>query len=164
MHSKRYPASHYDDDLVLKVPALLWAAMAFFVRHVLFLAVGFLPRIGDALSYLQGIVEPTYLIADVLAAPVLLVALRRKPGSPVWMRAIWYRGRVLLVGSALTYLALWVANLGLDHHWHLAALDRSMIISLALNMVFLTFVATSPLVRDVFRDFPTTSGSGPGGK
>ncbi len=160
MHSKRYPASHYDDDLVLKVPAMLWAAMTFLVRHALFVAVGFLPRVGDALSYLQGVVDPAYLIADALAVPVLLVALRRKPGSPVWMRAIWHRGRALLVGSACTYLALWTANLGLDHHWHLATLDQSMIISLALNLVFLTFVATSPLVRDVFRDFPTTSGSG----
>lgn len=149
-----YPAGYYDDDLVLKVPLLLWAAMVFLVRHVLFLGLTFLPRVGDAMSYLRDIVEPVFLLADALAAPVLLVALRRKPGSPAWMRGLWRQGRILLSGSALAYLGLWLANLGIAHNWHLSTLNEALLVSVALDLVFLTFLATSALVRDVFRDFP----------
>ena len=149
-----YPPSSYDDNLVLKVPLLLWVAMFFLVRHFIFLGLTFLPRVGDAMSYLRDVVEPMFLIADLFAAPVLYIALRRKPGSPKWMRRLWNRGRAVLVASALIYAGLWIINFAIEQRWHLMALKEALVVSLAFDFVFLVFVTTSPLVRDVFQDFP----------
>jgi hypothetical protein len=149
-----YPAGYYDDNLVLRVPALLWLILLYLVRHWLFLLLSFLPRVGDAMGYLRDIVEPLFLIADLFAAPVLYVALRRRPGSPRWMRWIWLRGRLLLGASALTYVCLWVVSFGIEQRWHFAALKGPLLVSLAFDLLVLFVLYTSPLIRDVFRDFP----------
>ena len=86
---KRYPAHYYDDQLVLRVPAALWLAMLFLVRDLALLAVTFVPRSGQAINVLRELVQPIDIAADLPALVVLVIALRRKPDSPGWMRRVW---------------------------------------------------------------------------
>jgi len=149
-----YPAHYYDENLVLRVPALLWLVMIMLVRHFIFVGLTFLPSAGDAMTYLRDLVEPIFLISDLVAAPVLFVAMTRKPGSPPWMRGIWRRGRVLLIAAALVYIVIWIAHFAVEQRWHFAALKTALFTSLILDLVVLVIVSSSPLIREVFRDFP----------
>jgi len=154
-NSRTYPSHYYDDHLVLRVPPVLWIAMAFLVRDVALLAVTFIPRSGDAIIVLRDFVQPLFLAADLPALLVLAIALRRKPDSPDWMRRIWGWGRQLLALSAVLHLGLWAARFGMVHHWNPYQINEGVILSLALDAVILVYLLTSPLLRDLFRDFPT---------
>lgn len=41
--SMRYPPERYSDDLILRVPPVLWLVMLFLVRHLILLGITFLP-------------------------------------------------------------------------------------------------------------------------
>lgn len=152
-----HPAYRYDEHLVLKIPPLLWMAMLFLVRHAILILLSYLPRTGDAMIYLRDLVDPIFLLADLPAALVLFSAVRRKPEAPDWMRALWQKGRTLLAGSALLYLVLLAGSLTASARPPLSILSEALILSVFLNLTVLAYLGRSPLVRDVFAEFPIPS-------
>jgi hypothetical protein len=151
---RTYPASRYDEHLMLKVPAMLWLAMVFLVRDLALLAVTFLPTSGSAIEVLRDYVEPIYLVADLPALVVLLLAMRRRPGAPPWMRKAWRAGRHLLLASAALHIGLWTAHFGAVDHWNLLRLNEGVILLTVLDVAILFYLARSPLVADLFQDTP----------
>lgn len=154
MSNPVYDPEHYDEHLTLKVPTALWLSMAFQVRHLLLLGITFMPTTGEEITVLRDLVRPEYLLADLLALPVLLVAIRRRPEAPDWMRQAWPWGRSLLLVSALTYVALLGWNLIGSGRPLVSAIDELSLISLLATLGVVVFLARSPLVRDLFREFP----------
>lgn len=149
-----YPANRYDEHLVLKVPPMLWLAMLFLVRHAILILLSYLPRTGDAMLYLRDLVEPWFLLADVPAALVLFAAVRRKPGAMDWICATWRSGRLLLGTSALLYLILLAGTMALSARHLLSIVNEALILSVFLNLAVIAYLGRSPLVRDVFGEFP----------
>ena len=149
-----YPAHRYDDNLSLRINPLLWLAMLFLVRHLLLLGITFLPSTGKEIEILRRLVHPAYLIADLIALGVLVAAARRRPEAGPILRTLWRHGRALLSLSALAYLALVVVQVAGSGRPIAASLDEALLVSLLLDLAILAYVWRSPLVHDLFRDFP----------
>lgn len=146
---------HYDEHFALKVPALMWLTLVFLVRHLLLLGITFMPTTGTEITVLRDLIRPEYVVADLVALPVLLVALRRRARAPDWMRGLWPAGRVLLTLSALVYLALLGRTLLGSERQLIQSVDEATLLSILLNLAVLLYLWRSALVRDLFRDFPT---------
>jgi hypothetical protein len=149
-----YEPERYNDDLALKVPLALWLALAFLVRHLLLLGITFLPTTGEEIRVLRDLVRPEYLLADLIALPVLLVAVRRRPQAPDWMRRLWQAGRWLLTLSVLTHLALLGHALVAAGRPLEQALNEPTLIVALLDLAVLSYLWRSALLADLFRSFP----------
>jgi hypothetical protein len=154
-----FDPDRYDADLNLKVPAMLWLVIAFQLRHLLLLGITFLPTTGTEINVLRELIRPIYLLADLTALPVAVVALRRRAQSPMWMRRLWPAGRALLMASVVLYLGLLGLQLLGASRPLIAVLDEATLVSLLLSLAALGYLWRSALVRDLFREFPT---AGPG--
>jgi hypothetical protein len=150
----RYGSHRYDEDLVLKVPPLLWLTMIFLVRHLLLLGITFLPTTGEEIEVLRNLVRPEFLFADLLAATVLAAAFRRRRPCADWVRRVWRRTREILTASVVLYLATaaWSVTVSGEPLWH--AIDESLLVSLLLSLAVVAYLWRSPLVADVLRDCP----------
>jgi hypothetical protein len=146
--------SRYDDQLNLKVPATLWLVLAFLLRHLLLLGITFLPTTGEEIRVLRDLIRPAYLAADLLALPVAIVAARRRARAPNWMRRLWPHGRPLLTASALLYLALLAWHVATGGEPLITAIDEAVLVSALLNLAVIAYLWRSPVVRDLFREFP----------
>ncbi len=148
---------HYDEHLALKVPVPMWLTLTFLVRHLLLLGITFMPTTGAEITVLRDLIRPEYLFADLIALPVLVVALRRGPRAPDWMRKLWSAGRVLLTLSALVYLILLGWTLLGSEQRLVDIVNEATLISILLSAAVLFYLWRSVLVRDLFLDFPTRS-------
>ncbi len=149
-----YPAHCYTDNLVLRVPPALWLAMLFLVRHLVLLGITFLPTMGQEVLALRDLVQPQYLIADLIALPVLIAAARRRREAGWVWRSVWSWGRALLTASALAFPALAVGRLLTTGRPLALGIDGPLLASLLASLAVVAYLWRSPLVRDVFREFP----------
>jgi hypothetical protein len=150
----RYPAFRYTDELVLRVPFALWLAMLFLVRHLALLGVTFLPTTGQEILWLRGLVRPEYLIADLIALPVLVAAARRRSQAGTLWRALWLRGRGLLTASALLYPALAVGGPLASGRPLAFAIEGTLAAGMLASLAVVFYLWRSPHARDCFREFP----------
>jgi len=159
MRSRRTPLpihdpDRYDANLSLKVPVTLWLVLAFQLRHLLLLGITFMPTTGTEITVLRELIRPEYLLADLIALPMAVVAARRRPEAPDWMRQLWPWGRPLLSASVLLYLGLLGWRLLGETRPLALALDDATLLSLLLSLAVLAYLWRSRLVRDLFREFP----------
>jgi hypothetical protein len=150
----RYQPHRYTDDLVLRVPPALWLAMVLLVRHLALLGITFLPTTGQEILFLRGPVRPEYLIADLIALPVLVAAARRRPEAGAVWRAIWPWGRVLLTASALAFPVLAVGGLVASGRPLALAIDGPLVAGILASLAVIAYLWRSPLARDCFLEFP----------
>jgi hypothetical protein len=150
----RYDPSRYDEGFNLKVPLTLWLAIAFLLRHLLLLGITFLPTTGEEITVLRDLIKPEFLAADLIALPIAVVAARRRPTAANWMRRVWPLGRVLLSTSALLYLTLLISSLISSGAPLVRTVNEGVLISALINVALLLYLWRSPLVRDLFREFP----------
>lgn len=160
MRQLSHDIDRYDEHLCLKIPITLWLTLVFLTRHLWLLGITFLPTSGEEIKVLRELIQPQYLIADLIALPVGIAAIRRRPQAPRWMRGLWRRGRGLLVIASLSDLLLLILSLGLNlgpgHPLQALSqrLNEATLASLILGISVLLYLATGALVRDVFRDWP----------
>lgn len=138
----------------LKVPWTLWIVMVFLVRHLLLLGVTFMPTTGEEIKVLRELIHPQYLPADIPAALVLFLAMRRRPECGDWPRRLWRHGRWLLMASAAGYLLLLGLTLVGGGQPLQITVDEWILASVLLNVWILVYLVRSPLLRDLFADFP----------
>lgn len=150
----KYTPERYGDYLCLRVPLTLWLCLVFLVRHLLLLGITFLPTTGEEITVLRELVRPEYLLADLIAVPVLVAAIRRRPRAPRWMPHIWKLGRELLIASAALYLLLLGAALLRSARPLTATLNEATLISVLLSLSIIAYLLRSPLIRDLFSQWP----------
>lgn len=83
----KYPAHHYDENLVLKVPAMLWLVILYGIRHFLF--VGFaklMPMDIVTIPWINFQTSPFFMLTDLPAAIVLFAIGHRVPNGQNFMR------------------------------------------------------------------------------
>lgn len=150
----KYEPERYDDHLCLRVPLMLWLSLVFLVRHLLLLGITFLPTTGEEITLLRELIRPQYLLADLVALPVLIAALRRRPRAPGWMPRIWSIGRPLLILSAALYLLLLGATLLSAGRPLTATLNEVALVSALLSLAISAYLLRSHLARDLFAQWP----------
>lgn len=160
MRQLSHDIERYDEHLCLKIPLMLWLTLVFLSRHLLLLGITFLPTTGEEIKVLRELIQPQYLIADLMALPVVIAAIRRRPQAPRWMRRVWRHGRGLLLLATLSDLLMLILSIGLSlGPGHLVQalsqrLNEATLASLIISSSVLLYLATGQLVRDVFRDWP----------
>ncbi|WPL18677.1 hypothetical protein Thiowin_03761 [Thiorhodovibrio winogradskyi] len=153
----RYPPERYDADFNLRIPATLWLIMVLLLRHGLLLIITFMPTTGKEITLLRELIRPEYLLADAIALPVFVSAIRRHAiRRPAWMPAVWRHARILLSLSLLVYLSLLVSASFTAQGPLEQRLNETVLISILLNLAALSYLWRSRLLTDLFRDWPAT--------
>jgi hypothetical protein len=152
---EKYGLHSYDDYLCLRPSRLLIASLIFLCRGLLLFALfgvsGGVPAalndIFDAETLWRG------CVAAAPAALVLYALTARAPGAPAFVRWAWRHGRALLALSALSYIALAVAQFGFDpRRW----LNGSLVVKamVTAELLIIGYVLLSSRLRQTFLDFP----------
>jgi hypothetical protein len=150
-----HPPERYDAAFNLRIPATLWLILVLLLRHALLLIITFMPTTGKEITVLRELIRPEYLLADAIALPVFISAIRRDANKrPAWMASVWRRARTLLSLSILVYLSLVAGRLLVTAGPLEQRLSESLLISGLLNLAALGYLWRSPLLRDLFRDWP----------
>jgi hypothetical protein len=149
-----YPSHRYDEDLLLKVPPLLWLTTVFLVRHLLLLGITFLPTTGEEIEVLRNLVRPEFLLADIPAAIVMAAGFRRRRPCSDLVRRIWRYAREILSLSVALYAVLVAAtSMSSGRPLH-DRIDEPVLASFLLSLAVLAYLWRSRLVADVLRDCP----------
>ena len=139
----------------LAVPAVLWLVMAFLCRYWIVVVVVFASakRSPETVRLLGQDFSWFMLALEVPVMIVMAAAWNRSPEAGAFWRAVWARGRILLIAIAATHIAATVVALiasGVFRRWpelflaSCAVLDLAVIYALARDDYF----------RQLFADFP----------
>ncbi len=154
--SSAYPSSHYDHQLCLKPPLLLWVAVFYLSRAItlpIAMAVGHFAGVDPAaIAVVRDLWSVDGLIPSLMAAIMLYALCRRVPTSSKTVRWVWAHGRILLaVAASLDIVLLMIAPLlrrELD--------DQSLpsVLAALVDLYFLIYILAARRVRDAFAEFP----------
>jgi hypothetical protein len=154
--SHTYPASHYDDQMCLKPPLLLWVAVLYLSRAItlpIAMALGHFAGVDEkAITLFRGIWSADALIPSTIAAVMLYALVRRLPTASPPVRWIWAHGRMVLAVSA----ALDIASILFALIRRGEINDQSIwsMIAAALDLYFLLYILAARRVREAFSQFP----------
>jgi len=148
--------NQYDDDGSLRIGLLLWLTLLIINRHLLLLIIAAISAfVGagrgldtGALSMLYS--SPVFLLASLLALPVLVAAIRRSPKAGRLPRHIWRHGRGLLLAATCSDLGLLAFGLLARH----IAVDESHTLWGIIDAYMIAYLIRSRRVAAVFADFP----------
>lgn len=153
-----YPASHYDDQMCLKPPLLLWAAVFYLSRAItlpIAMALGHFAGVDEkAITLFRGFWSADALIPSAIAAIMLYALVRRVPTASRPVRWIWAHGRIVLAVSAVMDITLVLIALmrqgGIN--------DQSIwsLVAAAGDLYFLIYILAARRVRHAFSEFPTS--------
>lgn len=151
----KYNARHYDADLKLKVPLLLWLALLFGVRHFFLVALaGLMPSESETTAWVGLQAHYELLACNLPALLVLLATGHRIPDAMPVMRWIWRHGRLLVALSYISTMAgFCLLNRALLANPASDGFGVALFI-LATDMFMMTAVLRSELLKDLFLEFP----------
>lgn len=158
----KYHARHYDIELRLKIPALLWLVIIFGTSHLFcFAVVKFFPQVADTFTWLNSYSHVYLLLGDLPALAVLIATGHRVPNALKIMHRVWLNGRWLLASS---FIANGIIFLYLNSEALFNSSNQNFIFTLfvlLLHGLMLGYLLRSGLVRDVFTELPEeTDGKG----
>ena len=151
----KYSAHHYDENLVLKVPAMLWLVILYGIRHFFLVgAAALMPMDIVTIPWINFQTSPYFMLTDLPAALVLFAIGHRVPDGLTFMRRVWTYGRWLLIASYVAGIALF-AYLNQDVMTDPSSWDfPDGLFVVMMDFVIVAYLIRSELVRDVLRDFP----------
>jgi Protein of unknown function (DUF2919) len=151
----KYSAHHYDERLLLKIPALLWLAILYAIRHFFFVgAARLMPMDIVTIPWINFQTSAYFMLTDVPAALVLLAIGHRVPNGLSIMRRVWKYGRWLLIVSYIAGIALF-SYLNEEVMTDPSSWDfPDGMLVVMIDFVIVVYLMRSELVRDVFNDFP----------
>jgi hypothetical protein len=151
-----YPASHYDDQMCLKPPFLLWVAILYFSRAItlpIVMALGHFAGVNEkAITLFRGIWSADSLVPSAIAAVVLYALVRRIPTASPQVRWIWAHGRIALALSAV--LDIGVLTIALIRRGDINDQSIWSVVAAGGDMYFLVYILAARKVRHVFSEFP----------
>jgi hypothetical protein len=154
--SPLYPASHYDDQMCLKPPFLLWVAVLYLSRAITLpvaMAIGHFAGVdASAITLFRGIWSVDALIPSLIAAVILYTLCRRVPSASQWVRWIWARGQIFLAVSAVLDIAL--LSLMLIRQGEINDQSLLSVLAAVVDVYFLVYILAARRVRHAFAEFP----------
>jgi len=151
---------------VLRVPALVWVALALLARYWVLLAVvaSSVSRNTDAVRLLgDGGLSPALMVMELPAFAVALAAARRVPQAGGAMRFLWRHGRIGMAATALANLAWTAAFLVESSYWSLWP-ELFLASCCLLDAAIVLSMYTHPVHRQLFLEFPSRPGEAEGVK
>lgn len=156
-------AFEVDRHGVLRVPPLLWVALALLARHwVLLVIIGASARREGSSVLLLGDGGIPW-IALGMEIPVVLLALaafNRQPGAGVWARLLWKRGREIVALTAMLNTA-WTANLLLKSAYWTPWPELFLASCALIDVAIALSMYTTPYYRQLFDEFPARPPASP---
>lgn len=154
----KYSTFHYDENLLLKVPPLLWLSILYGIRHFFIVGAAFLmPMDVVTIPWVNFQTSPYFMLTDLPAVLVLLAIGHRIPNAMSFMRWVWMHGRWLLISSYMAGIALFIyvnREVMTDpNSWDF--LDGLLVV--IVDFAVVGYLLSSGLVRDVFKDFPSST-------
>lgn len=154
--ARPYDLADYTDQGVLRVSRGTWLAMLFLCRQLGLIVVVAVSSMAarrrgldlTGLGLLAG--DPVLILASVPALAVVVAASRRVPVAGRIARAVWARGRWLLMLSALLDLLLTYLRLPV----RLSQLSLAYLAAPLVDCYLLVYLAGSRRVIDTFAEFP----------
>ena len=154
-----YPASHYDDQLCLKPPLMLWVAVFYLSRAItlpIAMALGHFAGVdARAITVFRGLWSVDALVPSLIAAVFLYTLCRRVPTAPKSVRWIWSHGRIFLAVSAVLDVALLLV--GVIRQGEINDQSLLSLIAAVVDLYFLVYILAARRVRDSFSEFPPPS-------
>jgi len=154
----KYSARHYDENLLLKVPPLLWLSILYGIRHFFFAGAAVLmPMDIVTIPWINFQTSAHFMLTDLPAALVLFAIGHRVPNGLNFMRWIWIHGRWLLIASYLAGIVLFM-YMNRDVMTDPDSWDfPDGVLVVVIDFIFVGYLLISELVRDVFKDFPSST-------
>jgi hypothetical protein len=151
----KYPSYRYNDDFVLKVSPLLMAVIFYSLRHLVFILLAYNPsqKMGS-LDFLRHQFDPWLVISDMPALLLTYAWANRRVGMPAKAKAIWRRGRELLIASVGLNVGLMLWLSGHDILRSPVSAGLPVLLQSLLDACVLLYLFRSNLVRDIFADLP----------
>ncbi len=140
----------------LRVPSVLWVALAVLCRYWILVVVVFASarRAPDVVRVLGDGFSWYFLLLEIPAILILLATARRGPEAGQLWRWLWHNGRTLIACAVVAHLGatawlLWSADVW--RRWPELFLASCNLFDLAV----LTSVLRDPYYRQLFADFPS---------
>ena len=154
----KYSALHYDENLLLKVSPLLWLCILYGIRHFFIVgAAALMPMDIVTIPWINFQTSPYFMLTDLPAVFVLLAIGHRVPDGLSLMRRIWMHGRWLLISSYMAGIAVFTyvnREVMTDpDSWDF--LDGLFVV--IIDFAFVGYLLLSELIRDVYKDFPSST-------
>ena len=151
-----YPASHYDHQMCLKPPFLLWIAVLYLSRAItlpIAMALGHFAGVDDkAITLFRGIWSADALVPSAIAGVMLYTMVRRVPSASAQVRWIWAHGRIVLAVSALLDIGL--LAIALIRQGEINEQTIWSLIAAAVDLYFVAYILAARRVRHAFLEFP----------
>lgn len=156
----KYSELHYDENLLLKVPPLLWLSILYGIRHFFIVGAAVLmPMDVVTIPWINFQTSPYFMLTDLPAVLVLLAIGHRIPNATSFMRWVWMHGRWLLVSSYMAGIAVF-AYVNREVMTDPSSWDfPDGMLVVIVDIAFVGYLLSSGLVRDVFSDFPSSTES-----
>ena len=145
-----------DKHGTLRVPPVLWVALAVLCRYWILVVVVFASarRAPDVVRVLGDGFSWYFLLLEIPAILILLATARRRPEAGKLWRWLWHNGRMLIACAVFAHLGatawlLWSADVW--RRWPELFLASCNLFDLAV----LTSVLRDPYYRQLFADFPS---------
>ena len=156
----KYDLYCYDENLVLRVPPLLVAAIYWSIHHVFLLVLGASSNSGDVFGLvLDYSGSALFLLSDFPGALVLFARLNRMPDAGARVRWIWRHGLMLLVVG----LSMSTTVTFYYYYRDIVEFESPGFFMVTANCCIICYLLFSRYVRDVFADFPSKESSQQGG-
>jgi len=142
---------------VLRVPAELWLAVIFLMRHwVLMMVVAVIARRSqEAFTLLGGDFGWAVLAIEVPAFVMALLLVRRRPEAGRLVRTLWPLARYLAALTAVLHIAYVVWYLLQSSYW-LPWPELFLASSALIDVAIVAALFRSSHIRQVFEEFPAS--------
>jgi hypothetical protein len=140
---------------VLRVPAELWVAVVFLMRHwILMMVVAVIARRSkEAYTLLGGDFGWVVLAIEVPAFVMAVLLVRRRPEAGRTVRSLWPLARHLAALTAILHIA-YVAWYLLHSSYWLPWPELFLASSALIDVAIVTALFRSPHLKQVFAEFP----------
>ncbi|HWW31684.1 MAG TPA: DUF2919 family protein [Steroidobacteraceae bacterium] len=155
--SNSYPLSYYDDQMCLKPPLLLWAAVFYLSRAItlpIAMAIANFAGVDSrAITVVRAFWSLDALLPSLIAVVILYALCRRVPTASKPVRWIWARGQIILSIAAALDIALLLIGMIRRGEFNDHALPLS-VFAVLVDVYFLVYILMARRVRQTFAEFP----------
>lgn len=144
---------YYDSYFRLRIPFRLWLIMIYGIKP--FVISAFFAVFGNKeTEALEMLASPLFFPMGGMALLVIFAGKERVAGAVHWKRQLWHRSHLLLLiafgasATLLFFLGLWPAL------YQGGKVPTAVGLFLVIDFLILIYLLLSPLMRDVFLDFP----------
>lgn len=150
---KRYSPNSFDESLTLKIPLTMWLIILYGIYPFPFSLLGYLPRSGGNMAFLQHLVGEFSLLGSFSALLFLLAYFKRSPEASTFWRRCWRHGGILLCIPTIGFVVDAIIS-NYRGNWEFVLSEQSVIYLTILSALCCYMLFFIPRLKDTFLDYP----------